>query len=96
MILSLLAICINGCQVNSRNKKVVEVATDEVTEENVAIKVPMDPVAEAVLPVKIEKRPLLPSKRTGQLDDIPAVAKTPNEIYQRLLLEKIKNTDSDL
>ena len=67
LILGLFAICINGCNTNNRNEK---------PEKDVVVKESTHPVAE-VVPPKIAARPLLPGKRTGKLDDIPAFDASP-------------------
>ena len=75
-LLGLFIICISSCDyVKNKRDKVVEIATPEVTEENVIVKTSADQVAEEPPMVKPEKRPLVPSKRTGKIGDIPAVRK---------------------
>ena len=86
LILGLFAICINGCNTNNRNEK---------PKKDVVVKESTHPVAE-VVPPKIAARPLLPGKRTGKLDDIPAVAKAIDAMRrQRQIREHLDTIEGD-
>lgn len=70
-ILSLFVICLSGCDAEKHeSESVVVAATDKGSEKKVA--------------VKIEKRPLVQTKRTGKIDDIPVVAKSPDDMRPQL------------
>ena len=77
LILGVFTVCISGCNdPKNRDGTPVEVATDEVSKENVAVSPPVDQVPKVESPEKSETRPLRPIGKTTApvLEDGDSVA----------------------
>lgn len=77
LILSVFAVCINGCNdAKNRDGTPVEIATDEVSKENVAVSLTVDQVPRVEPPEKSETRPLRPIGKTTEavLEDSTSMA----------------------
>lgn len=65
LILSVFTVCISGCNdAKNRDGTPVEIATDKVSKENVAVSPPVDQIPKVESPEKSETRPLRPIGKT--------------------------------
>ncbi len=77
LILSVFTVCISGCNdAKNRDGTFVEIATDEVSKENMAGNLTVDQVPKVEPPEKSETRPLRPIGKTTSpvLEDGTSVA----------------------
>lgn len=96
LILSVFTVCISGCNdTKNRDDTAVEVATDEVSKENVAVTPPVAQVAKVEPPEKSETRPLRPiGKRTAPvLKDGDSVAGTEIVILENITAKRLEHSD---